>query len=229
MTEQTQGPLAVLWDMDGTLVDTEPYWVEAEERLVRSYGGTWTEEQGQALIGNDLHVSARALQEQGPVPLSVEDIIERLIDHVIDRVGAHVPFRPGARELLAEAAARGVPCALVTMSFRRLAEAVVGALPPGTFATLVTGDEVQHGKPHPEPYLTAAARLGVAPQDCVAIEDSVTGVTSAVAAGVPTLAVEHILPVPAGPGRRVVTTLRGWTVDDLARFRGTVDVVSAAP
>jgi beta-phosphoglucomutase-like phosphatase (HAD superfamily) len=101
------------------------------------------------------------------------------------------------------------------MSYRPLADAVLSALPPGSFAALVTGDEVRHGKPHPEPYLTAAAALGVAPQECVAVEDSPTGVASAEAAGVPVVAVPHVVPVPPGPARAVVATLDGVRAQDL--------------
>lgn len=209
-------PAAVLWDMDGTLVDTEPYWIEQESLLVTEYGGTWSEEQARHLVGSDLMFSARYIRDQGPVPLEPEQIVERLVDRVAEKVRAHIPWRPGARELLLALAAAGVPCALVTMSYRRLAEAVVSRLPAGSFRTIVAGDDVEHGKPHPEAYLTAAERLGVAPGRCVAIEDSLTGVTSAQAAAVPTLAVQHLVEIPPAPGRTVETTLVGWTPERLA-------------
>jgi HAD superfamily hydrolase (TIGR01509 family) len=208
-------PAAVLWDMDGTLVDTEPYWIECERELVTRYGHEWSDDDAHALVGNPLLVSAEYIRERGHVPLAPEVIVEVLLDGVVERVRRHVPFRPGARELLEALLAAGVPCALVTMSYRRFADAVVEALPPGAFAAVVVGDEVTHGKPHPEPYLTAAARLGVAPEACVAIEDSPTGVASAVAAGVPTLAVEHLVPISPGPLRTIVHSLEGWTPADL--------------
>jgi HAD superfamily hydrolase (TIGR01509 family) len=201
--------------MDGTLVDTEPYWIERERRLVAEYGNEWTDEDAHALVGNPLLVSAAYIRERGRVPLEPEEIVDRLLDGVIADVRRHVPFRPGARELLDALSGLGVPCALVTMSYRSLAGAVVEALPAGRFAVVVAGDDVTHGKPHPEPYLTAAARLGVPPEACVAIEDSPTGVASAVAAGVPTVAVEHLVPVTPGPLRTVVRTLEGWTPSDL--------------
>ena len=109
----------------------------------------------------------------------------------------------------------GVPCALVTMSYARLAAAVTAQLPPGTFAAVVTGDQVRHGKPDPEAYLTAAARLGVPPGDCLAIEDSPAGVASAEAAGTAVVAVPHVVPVPPGPGHVLVPTLAGTTVAEL--------------
>ena len=208
-------PAAVLWDMDGTLVDTEPYWSAAERDLVHAAGGVWSDEDANALIGNDLMVSARLIKEHSPVELSELQIIDALLGRVVEQVQAHVPWRPGARELLVALNEADVPCALVTMSWRSLADAVLGALPDGLFTTVVTGDEVSHGKPHPEPYAAAARVLGVDTSRCVAIEDSPTGVRSAVAAGVPTLAVPHLVPIPAMPGATAVDTLVGVTPQDL--------------
>ena len=208
-------PAAVLWDMDGTLVDTEPYWIECEYALVESYGGTWNDEHAHAIVGGDLIASATYIRDNGRVPLPPEEIVELLLDGVVDRVRRHVPWRPGAYELLAELALLGVPCALVTMSWRRLAQAVVDALPPGTFGAVVTGDEIARPKPFADPYLRAAELLGAEAGRCVAIEDSPTGVASAVAAGVPALAVQHLVPLLPGPGRTVVHGLVGWTAADL--------------
>ena len=169
-------PAAVLWDMDGTLVDTEPYWMEAELELVAEFGGHWTDADARSIIGFDLLDGAAVLRDRGGVDLAPPVIVERLLDGVIARVRAHVPWRPGARRLLTDLHAAGVPCALVTMSYRRLVDAIVEALDPIRFDAIVTGDEVTHGKPHPEPYLRAAAALGRDPVECVAIEDSPTGV-----------------------------------------------------
>ena len=216
MKTAAQLPAAVFWDMDGTLVDTEPYWINAEHELVESYGGTWSEEYAHELVGNDLMVSAEFIKAHSPVTLTPVEIIEELLARVIAQVREHVPWRPGARELLEDLGAEGVPCALVTMSWRSLADAVVTALPEGSFRALITGDEVEHGKPHPEPYLAAARLLGVEVEDCVAIEDSPTGVRSAVDAGVPTLAVPHVVPVPIISGAVQVPSLRGLTARDLS-------------
>jgi HAD superfamily hydrolase (TIGR01509 family) len=201
--------------MDGTLVDTEPYWIRAEHEIVEEHGGTWSEEYAHELVGNDLLVSAEFIRAHSPVTLTPVEIVEELLRRVIVQVREHVPWRPGARELLAALGTEGVPCVLVTMSWRSLADAVVDALPQGTFTALVTGDEVEHGKPHPEPYLAAARLLGVDVADCVAIEDSPTGVRSAVDAGVPTLAVPHVVPVPLMAGSVQVPSLRGLTPRDL--------------
>ena len=209
-------PAAVLWDMYGTLVDTEPYWIAAEHDIVEEHGGTWSDEFAHQLVGNDLLVSATFIRDNSAVEWEPERIIDELLVRVIARVREHVPWRPGARELLEALQAQGVPSALVTMSWRSLADAVLGALPDGTFAVVITGDEVSHGKPHPEPYRAAARQLGVSPQACVAIEDSPTGVRSAVAAGVPTLAVPHVVAVPEMPGAVHLDTLAGLTPDLVA-------------
>jgi len=213
-------PAAVLWDMDGTLVDTEPSWMAAEYALVAAHGGHWSEEQAHALVGNPLPTSAEYLRRYGGVDLPVDVIVEQLTDSVVADVRRTVPWRPGARELLRALRAAGVPCALVTMSYTQLADAVVSALEPGTFDAVVTGDAVRNGKPHPEPYLTAAGRLGVAPGECVAIEDSATGAASAQAAGCAVIAVPHVVPVPPGPGIVVVDTLEGLSPAGLARVAG---------
>jgi HAD superfamily hydrolase (TIGR01509 family) len=210
-------PEAVLWDMDGTLVDTEPYWMAEEIALVEAYGGTWTVEHAKALVGNDLRVSAHYIREHGNVPLDPDAIVLRLLDGVIARMRDHVPWRPGARELLDELRDSGVPCALVTMSWQPLARTFLDVVPKGTFAVVVTGDQVTRGKPHPEPYLHAARMLGVQPADALAVEDSPTGVASATAAGVPVLAVPHVLPIGEAPGRVVHPTLAGV---DVAFLRG---------
>lgn len=212
-------PAAVLWDMDGTLVDTEPYWIETEYALAAEYGGSWSEAHAMNLVGNDLLSSGRYIREHMPLPLEPEEIVERLLDGVVARVEHEVPWRPGARELLLALADAGVRCALVTMSYERFVAPILAHLPPETFRVVVTGDQVELGKPHPEPYLTAAAALGVRPEDCVAIEDSNTGAKSAEAAGCTVLVVENHVPVLDGPRRVFRETLVGLTARDLGELR----------
>ncbi|MGO1294953.1 MAG: HAD family hydrolase, partial [Cellulosimicrobium funkei] len=186
--------------MDGTLVDTEPYWIAAEHELVGAHGGTWTHEDAMSLVGNPLRESARILRERGGVDLPVDEIVAFLIGRVIEQVRVEVPWQPGARELLTALREAGVPCALVTMSYRELAQPVAEMAPPDAFQVLVCGDEVERGKPDPEPYLLAAQRLGVDVTRCVAIEDSPAGIASARAAGAATLGVEAVVPVLPAPG-----------------------------
>lgn len=212
-------PAALLWDMDGTLVDTEPYWIAAEHAIVEEAGGRWSEDLSMQLVGQDLYVSAEFIRANSPITLDPDAIVEALLDRVVAAVDDHIPWRPGARELLIAAGRSGLASALVTMSWTRLVEPIVASLPEGTFAAIAAGDVVAHGKPHPEPYLHAARELGVDPRHCLAIEDSPTGVTSATRAGVPTLAVRHIVAIPPTPGALLLDSLEGVHVDDLGALR----------
>lgn len=209
MTEPSAYPKAVLWDMDGTLVDTEPYWIATEFELAERYGGSWSEAHALELVGNDLISSGRYIREHMGIDLEPERIVEELLDGVVRRVEESVPWRPGAVDLVDRVRAVGVPCALVTMSYDRFVAPILAQLPPETFRVVVTGDRVARGKPHPEPYLTAAAALGLAPEDCLAIEDSNTGAKSAEAAGCLVLVVENHVPVLPGERRIFADTLEG--------------------
>ena len=149
--------------------------------------------------------------------LTPEEIVEYLLDGVVAQVQESVPWRPGAVELLDRpAGGRRAGAALVTMSYQRFVAPILAALPPETFRVIVTGDQVARGKPHPEAYLTAAAALGLAPAECVAIEDSNTGATSAEAAGCPVLVVENHVEVAPGPRRTFAASLTDVTVESLA-------------
>ena len=207
--------------MDGTLVDTEPYWLDAEADLVASYGGTWTSQDGLTLVGSGLWHSASVLRARG-VDLSDDEIIQRLTDRVLEQVQEHVPWRPGARELLAELKQAGIPTALVTMSIRRMAEHIVSTIEFDAFDHIVAGDEVTHSKPHPEPYLRGAMLIGVAAADCIAIEDSTTGLASAVASGAVSIGVPMHSPLEHGLGYTVWPTLEGRSVADLSELLSSV-------
>jgi HAD superfamily hydrolase (TIGR01509 family) len=217
---------AVLWDMDGTIVDTEPYWIEAEHNLVESHGGTWSHEQAMQLVGQSLDHSAGILQRAG-VRLEVREIIDTLTAQVISRVRENVPWRPGARELLDELFDAGVRCALVTMSEAPLAREIVASLPRPYFEFLVTGDTVTRGKPHPEAYLKAVGLLKqqdahLTVDHCVALEDSAPGVAAAVASGAVTVAIPHLVPLPDDARRTTWDSLADRTVaelEELVRLR----------
>jgi HAD superfamily hydrolase (TIGR01509 family) len=209
-----QLPSAVLWDMDGTLVDTEPFWFEAETTLVARFGGTWTHAQAISLVGSGLRDGARVLQDHG-VGMTVDEIVDWQTDFVTERLVAPLPWRPGALALLSGIREAGVPTALVTMSVRRMAEAVAAALPFGGFDVIVAGDDVAQPKPHPAAYLRAAELLGVDAADCVAIEDSPPGLAAAVASGAATVGVPHQAVLPEGDRWRLWPTLEGRGAEDL--------------
>jgi HAD superfamily hydrolase (TIGR01509 family) len=213
-------PAAVLWDMDGTLVDTEPYWIESEFELAERCGGRWTREDALSLVGRDLLDAGRYIREHMGIALTPERIVDELLDGVVARVRRNVPWRPGALDLLVALRGADIPCALVTMSYQRFVAPILEHLPPDTFRAIVTGDTIRYGKPHPEPYLAAAAALGVHAGDCVAIEDSTTGVLSAETAGCQVLVIPNHVTVAEGPRRTFRDTLAGVTFDDLCEVCG---------
>lgn len=215
----TQFPAAVLWDMDGTLVDSEPYWMLSEAKLALEYQFEWKQEDGHSLIGLSLYDSAQIIRSKvGIEDLTDQEIINRLTAAVVEQLGERLPWRPGALELLTELKALGVKTALVTMSMRTMAMAVAESIGFPAFDVVVAGDDVSRGKPDPEPYQRAAELLGVAAADCIAIEDSRTGVASAEAAGCLTLGVPHLAPIPTAPGRILLPTLAGVTASQLAEL-----------
>ncbi|QTX06068.1 HAD family phosphatase [Agromyces archimandritae] len=202
--------------MDGTLVDTEPYWFAAETELVESFGGTWGHEDALGLIGSGLWESAAVFRDLG-VALDDDAIVERLTAGVRAQFARHgAPWRPGARELLEALRAAGVPTALVTMSIRSMADDVVSAIGFDAFDAIVTGDAVERPKPFPDPYLEGARLLGVDIAACVAIEDSRHGVASGVASGALTLGVPNIVPLDGSGAHALWPTLAGRGVEDLA-------------
>lgn len=216
-------PAAVLWDMDGTLIDSEPYWLLSESRLASEYGASWTEENGHELIGKSLYDSSALLKDRLSIQdLSVEQVIDRLTDEVVSQLKGTLPWRPGALELLMDLKQKGVKTALVTMSMRRMALAVVEQIPFHAFDVVVAGDDVRLGKPDPEPYLRAAELLGVDPTQCIALEDSRTGLASAEAAGTVAVGIPNIVPIPPGPNRIVIPTLSEMNTELLANLRRDV-------
>ncbi len=213
LTDSASWPAAVLWDLDGTLVDTEPLWLAAEHELAASLGGSWSQAEALHLVGSDLRAAGAWLKNHFSADWSVDEIVDFLVSRVAAGLSETTPWRPGAEELVRAYADRGIPQALVTMSYAVLADPIATSLP---FGVVVTGDRVTCGKPHPEPYLTAAAALGVEPEHCVAFEDSETGATSATHAGCSVVAVPHMVPVAEHARRRHVTTLAGQTPETIA-------------
>ena len=196
---------AVLCDMDGTLVDTEPYWEAAKLNLAAHYGVPFTAADAEQLVGRSMMVTVHAMQAAG-VPLSDAEVLDALVDEVAARVGEHLPWLPGAEAFLVRMTEEYIPCALVTQAWAPVAKQVVEAS-DGVLQVLVSGGDVTHPKPHPEPYLLAAGRLGVDANRCVAIEDSPSGADSANAAGAPVLVLPGVHPVPSAPRRHFIQTL----------------------
>ncbi len=189
-------PAAVLFDLDGTLVESEHLWNDAVIELAARHGRSIPKHVLEHTVGiptaefiNIVHAYLK--WDHIDTATSLAWVEER----VRQRFAAGLAWRPGAHRLLTEVRAAGIPTALVTATRRHLVEAALNTLGRHNFDTLVCGDEVRHGKPHPKPYLVAADRLGVPIRHCVAIEDSPVGVTSAVSAGCAVLAVPSELDI----------------------------------
>jgi HAD superfamily hydrolase (TIGR01509 family) len=208
-------PAGVLWDMDGTLIDSEPLWLEAQQELVASFGRLWTREDGEGLVGTDMFTSAAVLRSRG-VDLPMMEIMHRLSEAVAERIRRRPVWRPGAQALLNELRRNAIPMALVTSSPRIVADAVLSLLVKSPFLVSIALEDVDRPKPHPEPYLRAAQLLSVAIHDCVAFEDSRPGLLAAVASGAKTVAVPHMVDLPEGAGASIWSTLEGRAVHDLA-------------
>ena len=208
-------PFAVLWDMDGTLIDSEHHWLSSESELASEHGIDWTPEDGLDLVGLSLLESSKIIKHKLDSDLSPQEITDRLTEMVTAKLVGTLPWRPGAVELLRELKAAGIKTALVTMSMRRMAARVADSLGFDAFDLIVAGDDVVLGKPNPEAYLKAAAGLGFLPEQCVAIEDSKTGLTAAELAGTKAIGVPNIVSIPAEPGRILWPTLSGVTLADL--------------
>jgi HAD superfamily hydrolase (TIGR01509 family) len=199
--------------MDGLLVDTEPAWSMAEEELAALLGGVWSEQLKATIVGTRLDVAVPAILEHyGRQPEEAPWAAQWLLHRMVELFAAPPLLMPGVTALLDELRSAQVPVALVSSSYRELVDAVLrhGV---GPFDVTVAGDEVEHGKPHPEPYLLAAARLRVPPGDCVVLEDSVAGVLAGEAAGCAVIAVPSVTGVSIVPAPRILVRESLETVD----------------
>ena len=208
-------PKAVLWDMDGTLIDSEPHWLKSERELAAIHNAEWSDEDGKSLVGLSLTESSKLYKEKLGLELSTDEIVDKLTTSVSSELSKEIIWRPGARELLLELRKKKIRTALVTMSLRSMALQVVDAMGFDAFDVVVAGDDVVHGKPHAEPYLKAAALLGVNPSDCVAFEDSISGILSAEAAGTKAVGIPNVITIPARENRILWDTLEGKSLKDL--------------
>ena len=207
-------PAGVLWDMDGTIVDTEPYFTDAVSELVTADGGVLTDEDHVALVGANLWDMAAVAIGAG-ARRTAPEIIATVLVEVRRRLDTGIPWRPGALELLEAVRTAGLPTGLVTMSFRTVVEAVVRTIPFDAFDVVVTGEDVVRGKPDPEAYLRAAELLGVDITRCVVLEDSPPGVAAGVAAGARVVAVPFYVDLPPSESHETWDSLVGKDLSSL--------------
>lgn len=207
---------AALWDFDGTLVDTEPIWMESAIEVMADLGSDWSAEEHQQLIGKALLDSARVLlAAAGRSDVTPEQVVDDLVTKVAAKIReSDIDWVPGALPMLEALSRAQVPCALVSASYRPVLDAVLDRL-PGLFEVVVSGDEVTRGKPDPEPYLRASALLGVRSGDCIVFEDSIPGTASGQASGATVIAVRNHIDLPTAPRRVNLNTLEGQSPQSL--------------
>ncbi|MEV5327717.1 HAD family phosphatase [Nonomuraea sp. NPDC052634] len=212
---------AVFFDMDGLLVDSERVWLEIETGVMARLGAAWTPEHQANLVGGSMERTVDYMLAVSGADVPPESIRAWMTDGMVARLQDGVPVMPGASELLDALRDEGVPVGLVTSSVRPIADAVLKSVGRERFDLVVTADDVTRTKPDPEPYLTAARRLGVEPARCVVLEDSPNGVAAATAAGCAVVAVPSLVPVEEAPGRLVVPSLTRVGVADLRALLGS--------
>ncbi|MEJ7649834.1 MAG: HAD family phosphatase [Nakamurella sp.] len=206
---------AVLFDMDGTLTDSEKLWTIALDRTAAELGGSLGEEARHEMVGHDMWSSVDILQTDVGSSRPPQEVARLLTDYTAELFAEPLPWRPGAQQLLAAVQEAGLAMALVTATHRTLVELALNTLGHSTFGAIVCGDEVAHVKPHPEPYRRAMELLGVRPEESLVIEDSPNGSASGLAAGLPVLVVPCDTAVPPRDGMTFRDSLEGLTVTNL--------------
>jgi len=214
----TPGLSAVLWDMDGTLVDSEKIWDVSLAELARHLGGELSAPTRIAMVGSSMWRTLDMMFDEVGLehrPEAMREAADWLSARTAELFHAGLPWRPGALETLRMVRSTGLATALVTSTERALVEQALDSIGREFFDLTVCGDEVPATKPAPDPYLIAAEKLGVPPEHCLAIEDSPTGAASASAAGCAVLVVPNDVAVPEAAGRIQRETLAGLTESDL--------------
>lgn len=206
---------AVLFDMDGTLVDTEPMWLASEIDLMNQFGYVWTEADQANCLGGPLDRVGRYMFDLAGGVNSPAFFTDTLIAKMEQRLRSGAQLMDGAQELMAQCEALNLPMALVSASPRSLVDAVLENLAGHNFGIAISSDDVEHVKPNPEGYLKAAEFLGVSIEDCLILEDSITGVTAAQASGGVVIAIPHLVAIPEGDRLRVVSSVRELTLNKL--------------
>ena len=207
-------PQGIFFDMDGLLVDTEPYWLQTERELMAEFGVHWQSEDQLFCLGGPMEKVGRYMSDLAESKQSPEWFASELIDRMAEKFTLISPM-PGISQLLSEISKNHIPAALVSASPRRLVDAVLASIPNHPFALSISADDVVRGKPHPDPYLKAAELLNVKIEHSIILEDSPTGVTAARASGAWVVAVPHIAPIAPAERSVVIETLAGASVTSL--------------
>ena len=209
---------AVLWDMDGTLIDSEPLWIEEERRLMESLGIEWTDEDARYCLGGPMVRVDEYMRQRSGQDFQPGVLWSRLLEMVEARFSGPLPFAPGALELLEELERIGTPLALVSASPRNLIDQAMNSFGKDRFNVIVSNNDVRMPKPDPEGYLLAAERLQVDIRRTLIIEDSIPGIGAAQAAGAFVLGIAHFSELPESPRTIQRLSLKGLSVSALGEL-----------
>lgn len=210
---------AVLWDMDGTLIDSEPIWIQQEYELMASLGVTWSDEDAIHCVGGpmtrvDAYMRSK-LDEATQSLFPPMALTEQLLLRMADQMGQGVDFAPGAEHLLNDFRALGIKQGLVSASSRTLVDAAINSIGSDFFQITISDNDVESSKPSPEGYLKAAAQMGVDIKECLILEDSITGTTAAIESGAFVIGIPHVAKLPTGPKVVHIDSLEGTNVASL--------------
>ena len=206
---------AILFDMDGTLIDSEPLWLKAEIEVMAEVGCHWDEQDQINCLGGPAERTERYMQERSQNIKPYGYFINRLHEVMRARITNELDLIPNALTLLKECKDAGIKTALVTASSRDLMTIVLKRFPIGTFDVVVSGDDVEKSKPDPAPYLLAAKQLSVDILKCLVLEDSLTGVQSGLSSGAKVIGIPHLVQMSEHPNLRVISSLDEITLNDI--------------
>ena len=204
--------------MDGTLIDSEPYWLIAEQELMARFDYQWTLADQSACLGGPLPRVGQYMSDIAGGVQGWKFFMNELIAGVVQEFEQGLNFMPGALQLLEDIQHTGVPMALVSASPRILVQAALDSLPSPFFQLSISSNDVTNTKPHPESYLTAASLLGARIENSLVLEDSITGVTSGIESGAKVIAIPHLVKIPNQPNLRIISTFEGTTLSSLERL-----------
>ena len=206
---------AILFDMDGTLIDSEHLWLKAEIEVMAEVGCHWDEQDQINCLGGPAERTERYMQERSQNIKPYGYFINRLHEVMRARITNELDLIPNALSLLRECKDAGIKTALVTASSRDLMTIVLKRFPPGTFDVVVSGDDVEKSKPDPAPYLLAAKQLSDDILKCLVLEDSLTGVQSGLSSGAKVIGIPHLVQMSEHPNLRVISSLDEITLSDI--------------
>ena len=206
---------AILFDMDGTLIDSEPLWLEAEIEIMEELGCNWDQQDQINCLGGPIDKTENYMQDRSNNIKPFGYFTKKLDDVMEKKLSSKLNLIPNALEIINDCKRSELKIALVTASSGRLMKAVLKRFPVGIFDAVVSYDDVKRSKPDPEPYLLAAKTLGVDITNCVVLEDSLTGVQSGLNAGAQVIGIPHLVKMPSNPNLRVVESLSEINMDRL--------------